>query len=234
MHNRISLNGTTSTATMARSTPIHTARPVLLAHIKREFFLRLKTEFILFPLIKPLKRIGTISIATTARSMPTLTLAITLAYNSYFGGIYVSNLNRIYFIPYAQAAQPLWHFIDCSDSLVKSFAHGVSCNDNAYRYAIDLPDLQKVYFAPYRRAAFANWHYLNTNALLAKSVVVGDFLKLILMGGAISASSSCTGELTVDGPLRGSIDAVSSVSGDLVSPYRCRVRCLLSVPLPEI
>ena len=79
--------------------------------------------------------------------------------NAYAGGVLVDN--KIYLIPYAQAPQTLWHYIDLTDKFVYSYTHGVTAVANAYFGGV-LDSRGRIYLLPYGQATQSEWHYIDT------------------------------------------------------------------------
>lgn len=81
---------------------------------------------------------------------------------AYFGSVYSPVQNRIYFVPYAQATQANWHYIDCSNGTTVSYAHGATGLVNfAYIGGCYSPTQNRIYFIPYGQSNQTRWHYID-------------------------------------------------------------------------
>ena len=80
---------------------------------------------------------------------------------AYYGGVYSLTQNRIYFVPYSQANQPFWHYIDCSTGSVVEYAHGTSVVANAYSGGVYSPTQNRIYMIPTAQANSTPWHYID-------------------------------------------------------------------------
>ena len=87
--------------------------------------------------------------------------------NAYIGGAYSPTQNRIYFVPYAQAApaNALWHYIDCSTGTIGTYANPGNAVSGAYLGGVYSPTQNRIYFVPGSQSGSANpvWHYIDCN-----------------------------------------------------------------------
>ncbi len=88
--------------------------------------------------------------------------------NAYQGGVYAPTLDRIYFVPWAQADEMgnNWHYIDCEQNgLVVEYNHGLATRpvNNAYYGGVYTPDLDRIYFVPDSQGYVSTkiWHYID-------------------------------------------------------------------------
>ncbi len=106
---------------------------------------------------------------------------------AYTGGVYCPTQNRIYLMPYAQANQANWHYIDCSDGSVNAYAHGVTAVNSAYIGGVYSPTENKIYFVPLAQANQANWHYIDCSDGSANAYAHGaTAVASAYLGGAYS------------------------------------------------
>ena len=100
------------------------------------------------------------------------TVASSLAYA---GGIYSPTQNRIYFVPFAQAAPAnvSWHYIDCNTGNIVAYTNPGNAVSGAYVGGAFVPSQNRIYFAPNAQASSANavWHYIDCS--LPDSTMVG-------------------------------------------------------------
>lgn len=80
---------------------------------------------------------------------------------AYRGGVYSPTQNRIYFVPYAQANQTSWHYVNCASGQIVEYAHGVTAVANGYRGGVYSPTQDRIYLIPYNQANQTNWHYID-------------------------------------------------------------------------
>jgi len=92
---------------------------------------------------------------------PTYNAYSALSTGSYNGGVYSPTQNRIYLVPYDQADQANWHYINCADGSVNAYAHGVTAVNLAYYGGVYSPTQNRIYLVPDLQAAQANWHYID-------------------------------------------------------------------------
>jgi hypothetical protein len=101
--------------------------------------------------------------------------------NAYHGGVYSPTQNRIYLVPFLQAPESLWHYIDCNTDLVVEYAHNLSTApiSNAYNGGVYSPTQNRIYLSPsgQSNAAGKNWHYIEDYS--------GEPVSKSLMAGAI-------------------------------------------------
>ena len=88
----------------------------------------------------------------------------TTSTNAYQGGVYSPTQNRIYFVPHYQAdpANAVWHYLDCSDGTVGTYANPGNAVNLAYSGGVYSPVQNRIYFVPFFQAPPANavWHYI--------------------------------------------------------------------------
>ena len=98
-------------------------------------------------------------------------LSVALVRGAYAGGVYVpAPLDRIYLVPYNQATQRYWHYIDCRSGQVVAYEHGMNINESsssssivvkgAYVGGVYSPTQPRVYFVPHRQSFESTWHYV--------------------------------------------------------------------------
>ena len=81
--------------------------------------------------------------------------------SAYRGGVYSPTQNRIYLIPYRQANQTNWHYIDCVTGTVVAYACGVTAVDYGYVGGVYSSTQNKIYLVPYSQSNQTNWHYID-------------------------------------------------------------------------
>lgn len=83
---------------------------------------------------------------------------------AYRGAVYSPKQQRIYFVPYKQALQPTWHYINCATNTVVAYTHDASnLVDNAYQTGSYDPINNRIYFGPLLQAQESTWHYVDCN-----------------------------------------------------------------------
>ena len=95
----------------------------------------------------------------------------TVVANAYIGGVYSPTQNRIYFVPYAQASELNWHYVDCNTGTIVAYAHGLGANtplSAGYGGGAYSPTQNRIYFAPFNQGApnvglTPKWHYVDCN-----------------------------------------------------------------------
>ena len=97
------------------------------------------------------------------------TTGATAVVNAYIGGVYSITQNRIYLIPYGQANQAQWHYINCATGNIVAYTHGATVVQFGYLGGVYSPTQDRIYFVPYAQANQTNWHYINcaTGAVVA-------------------------------------------------------------------
>ena len=84
---------------------------------------------------------------------------------SYNGGVYAPNEDRVYLIPNRQAPAAEWHYIDCASSTLVAYKHSVKSGfelaEHTYLQGVYTPELNRIYIAPYRRAERSRWLYID-------------------------------------------------------------------------
>ena len=87
---------------------------------------------------------------------------VTAVNNAYSGGVYAPTLDRIYFVPYGQADEDIWHYIDGTTGEVVNYTHpDTAPHNNAYEGGVYAPTLDRIYFVPSSESNKATWHYVN-------------------------------------------------------------------------
>lgn len=86
--------------------------------------------------------------------------------SAYAGGVYDPVKNRIYFVPYNQAPQANWHYIDCDTGVVTAYAHGVGAlPSGAFLGGIYSPNQRRIYLTPHilaeQPATNTDWFYID-------------------------------------------------------------------------
>lgn len=83
--------------------------------------------------------------------------------NGYSGGVYSPLQNRIYFVPFAEADETYWHYIDCKTGDVVSYTNnsGVVAVNNGYLGGVYSPANNRIYFVPYSQSDQTYWHYID-------------------------------------------------------------------------
>ena len=86
---------------------------------------------------------------------------VTTVDGAYAGGVYSPTQNRIYFVPFSQAPQTNWHYVDCNTGTIMAYAHGLATPpvNQAYAGGVYSPTQNRIYFSPYEQSASANALY---------------------------------------------------------------------------
>ena len=86
---------------------------------------------------------------------------------AYEGGVYSPTEKRIYFVPFKQAPQETWHYIDCITGEVVAYQHGLTADQNgptavngAYSGGVYSPTQNRIYFVPLQQSNHLKWHYI--------------------------------------------------------------------------
>ena len=87
---------------------------------------------------------------------------MTAVNNAYAGGVYSPNQNHIYFVPFEQADEATWHYVDCATGVVVGYQHGVTAVNAAYEGGVYSPNQDRVYLVPSYQADDPTWHYIAT------------------------------------------------------------------------
>ena len=61
-------------------------------------------------------------------------------------------------------SQTDWHYIDCDNGNVITYAHGITAVSGAYDGGTFAPSIGKIYMAPYVQATDATWHYFDVRS----------------------------------------------------------------------
>ena len=80
---------------------------------------------------------------------------------AYQGGVYSPTQNRIYLVPYTQADEATWHYVDCGTGAIVGYSHGVTAVYSAYAGGVYSPTQNRIYLVPYNQAPEATWHYVD-------------------------------------------------------------------------
>ena len=102
--------------------------------------------------------------ASAVQRVATYTHGITAASDAYQGGVYSPTQNRIYLVPFAQANQINWHYIDCATGSVVSYTHGVTAASGAYLGGVYSPTQNRIYLVPYVQSNQTKWHFIASTA----------------------------------------------------------------------
>ena len=86
---------------------------------------------------------------------------MTAVNNAYAGGVYSPNQNHIYFVPFEQADEATWHYVDCATGVVVGYQHGVTAVNAAYEGGVYSPNQDRIYFLPCAQADEPTWHYVD-------------------------------------------------------------------------
>jgi hypothetical protein len=78
----------------------------------------------------------------------------------YSGGVYSPTQNRIYFVPYNQAPETFWHYIDCNTGNMIAYEAKVIAYHLAYGGGVYSPTQNRIYFVPSAQASQTTWHYI--------------------------------------------------------------------------
>jgi hypothetical protein len=95
---------------------------------------------------------------------------------AYAGGVYSPTQNRIYFVPYGEADETDWYYVDCDTGTVVAYTHpGTTAVNNAYSGGVFSPTQNRIYFVPYGQAPQTEWHYIQdlTNANISIDIMSG-------------------------------------------------------------
>ena len=87
----------------------------------------------------------------------------TITANAYVGGCYSPTQNRIYFIPMNISAVAVWHYVDCNNGAVVTYAHGFGTTipTQAYTGGYYSPTQNTILLIPRTISTAANWHYID-------------------------------------------------------------------------
>jgi hypothetical protein len=85
----------------------------------------------------------------------------TMVSGAYIDGVYSPTQNRIYLVPYGQAPETNWHYIDCDTGTIVPYIHGSATSIYGYSGGVYSPTQNRIYFIPYVQAGQANWHYID-------------------------------------------------------------------------
>lgn len=116
-----------------------------------------------------------------------MSTAATLEVLAYTGAVYSPYQNRIYFVPYNQATNSIWHYVDCTSGKVVPYAHEASgLVSQAYWGGVYDPVHNRIYFVPHKQAVEPYWHYLNCDDGSIRTFNRPDTIhsSTVYMGGA--------------------------------------------------
>ena len=105
---------------------------------------------------------------------------------AYSGGVYAPRNNRIYLVPFNQATQPVWHYIECATGRVVAYAAppAASLSLGAYRGGVYCPYSMRVYFVPHAQASRTHWHYVDTESARVYAYRHKQNVSAMAQGGA--------------------------------------------------
>lgn len=99
--------------------------------------------------------------------------AITFQVGAYHGGVYSPLEKKIYLVPYGQASQAQWHYIDCRTGSIVAYTHGATVVANAYSGGVYDELRNRIFFIPSNQISQSSWHYINCNTGLIVSYAHG-------------------------------------------------------------
>lgn len=110
--------------------------------------------------------------------------------NAYSGGVYDPINNKIYFVPFSQANQSVWHYIDCTKStnFIASIPNTSTAQANAYVGGCYSPVNKCIYFAPFVQGGQTVWHYIDCVSQTIKS-----YTSAMTMSGAATSATAYIG-----------------------------------------
>jgi hypothetical protein len=85
--------------------------------------------------------------------------------NAYAGGVLAPN-GRVWLVPWDQATQTKWHYIDTATGTVVAYAHGLGADTpvaNAYAGGVLTPN-GRIWLVPRNQATQTKWHYIEPNS----------------------------------------------------------------------
>ena len=88
----------------------------------------------------------------------------TIVSGAYIGAVYSPTSNRIYFIPWAQANQSTWHYIDCNTGNVVAYTNNITAVAGGYVGGTYSPTQNRIYLIPYNQSNQSNWHYIQESS----------------------------------------------------------------------
>ncbi len=90
-------------------------------------------------------------------------LATAAIWGAYAGGARSPLQDRIYFVPFGQAHQPTWHYVDCATGDIVPYQHGLATAavSSAYNGGVFSPNENRTYFVPNWQADEPTWHYID-------------------------------------------------------------------------
>ena len=99
---------------------------------------------------------------------------------AYSGGVYSPDNQRIYFVPWQQATQLEWHYVDVSHAggvVTTAYSpDGVHVVDEAYSGGVYSPQDNRIYLVPYNQASETEWHYIDALSARIVAYPTGDVL----------------------------------------------------------
>ena len=63
-------------------------------------------------------------------------------------------------MPYSQADETNWHYVDCTNGSIVAYAHGTTQENNAYTGGVYDPTTHRIYLAPRNQGPQTNWSYI--------------------------------------------------------------------------
>jgi hypothetical protein len=115
------------------------------------------------------------------------TSGVDLQQYSYIGGVYVPNLNRMYWGPFGQSSNASWHYIDGVTGDLVAYENGLELGEKAYIGIAYAPTLNRLYLVPFDQSAQSTWHYIDgTNGNVVGYTHGGTFLSNAFYCGAYS------------------------------------------------
>lgn len=100
------------------------------------------------------------------------TFTIQNTINAYQGAVYVDALgyNSVFFIPYGQATQPTWHYIN-SIGVIGSYLSGYVIDNQAFWEGVYSPNQKRIYLVPYSISNQPYWYYIDCSNIAGPTVV---------------------------------------------------------------
>lgn len=117
--------------------------------------------------------------------------SVTFQTGAYRGCVYSPTEKKIYFVPWGQASQAQWHYIDCRTGSIVAYTHGATVVANAYQGGVYDELRNRILFIPADQISQANWHYVNCNTGQVVSYAHGgSTADMSYSGGCISPKNS--------------------------------------------
>jgi hypothetical protein len=64
-------------------------------------------------------------------------------------------------VPFYQADESTWHYIDCATGNVVGYSHGATAVSDAYIGGVYSPTQNRIYLVPLDQASQSTWHYID-------------------------------------------------------------------------